>query len=218
MPKKKASPPEKKKTSRRPDEVRARIFEEAINAFAKYGYEGARMRSIALDAGISIQLLVHHVKSKDRLWRMTMEQIIEFYHKSMGKTHALNDDSSGLSAGKRLKQAIADIANFTASMPQLHRIVTAEAAHATPRMLWLAERFFKEGYEAWCSLIEAAQREGVVRKASPARLRFAIVAMVSVPFAVAAEYEYFTGKSPFAKNEINQMIDLVCDMVFIREP
>ncbi len=68
-------------------------------------------------------------------------------------------------------------------------------------MLWLAERFFKQGYEDWCSLIEAAQREGVVRKASPARLRFAIVAMISVPFAVAAEYEYFTGKSPFAKNE-----------------
>jgi TetR/AcrR family transcriptional regulator len=218
MPKKKASSPEKKKTSRRPDEVRARIFEEAINAFAKHGYEGARMRSIAVDAGISIQLLVHHVKSKDQLWKMTMEHIIDRYHKSMAETHALTDQSGTLSAGKRLKQAIADIAHFTASMPQLHRIVTAEAAHATPRMLWLAERFFKQGYEDWCSLIEAAQKEGVVRKTSPARLRFAIVAMISVPFAVAAEYEYFTGKSPFAKNEINQMIELVWDMVFIREP
>ena len=57
-----------------------------------------------------------------------------------------------------------------------------------------------------------------MRKASPARLRYAIVAMISVPFAVAAEYEYFTGKSPFAKNEINQMIEMVCAMVFIREP
>jgi TetR/AcrR family transcriptional regulator len=218
MPKKKAGTPEKKKTSRRPDEVRARIFEEAINAFAKHGYEGARMRSIAADAGISIQLLVHHVKSKERLWKLTMEHIIERYHKSMGETHALTDKSQNVSAGRRLKQAIADIAHFTASLPQLHRIVTAEAAHATPRMLWLAERFFKQGYEDWCSLIAAAQREGVVRKASPARLRFAIVAMISVPFAVAAEYEYFTGKNPFAKNEINQMIELVCDMVFIRDP
>jgi hypothetical protein len=136
----------------------------------------------------------------------------------MGDSHALNDHTSPLSAGKRLKQAIADIAHFTASMPQLHRIVTAEAAHATPRMLWLAEKFFKQGFEDWVSLIQAAQREGVVRKASPARLRFAIVAMISVPFAVSAEYEYFTGKSPFAKNEINETVNLVCEMVFIREP
>jgi TetR/AcrR family transcriptional regulator len=218
MAKKKVSTPVKKKASRRPDEVRARIFEEAINAFAKYGYEGARLRSIAIDAGISIQLLVHHVKSKEKLWKLTMEHIIDRYQNSVAVTHALNDDSGTLSAGKRLKQAIADIAHFTASMPQLHRIVTAEAAHATPRMLWLAERFVKQGYEDWCSLIEAAQREGVVRKASPARLRYAIVAMISVPFAVAAEYEYFTGKSPFAKNEISEMIEMVCAMVFIREP
>jgi hypothetical protein len=41
--------------------------------------------------------------------------------------------------------------------------------------------------------------------------------MTAVPFAVAAEYEYFTGKSPFSKNEVAQMIDMVCEMVFIRE-
>ncbi len=101
--------------------VRARIFEEAINAFAKNGYEGARLRSIAIDAGVSIQLLVHHVKSKEKLWKMTMEHIIERYQNSMAVTHALTDDSGKLSAGKRLKQAIADIAHFTASMPQLQR-------------------------------------------------------------------------------------------------
>ena len=84
-------------------------------------------------------------------------------------------------------------------------------------MLWLTERFGKQGFENWCSLIEDAQREGAVQKVSPARLRFAIVAMTAVPFAVAAEYEYFTGKSPFSKNEVAQMIDMVCEMVFIRE-
>src|SRR5580658_8146389 len=127
--KKEAPVPTKKKTPRRPDEVKARIIEAAMAAFARQGFEGARMRSIAADAGISIQLLVHHVKSKERLWKLSMEHIIERYHKSMGETHALTDKSQNISAGRRLKQAIADIAHFTASLPQLHRIVTAEAAH-----------------------------------------------------------------------------------------
>ncbi len=123
MVRKKSSTPEKKKRAlRRPEEVRARIFEEAINAFAKHGYEGARMRSIALDAGISIQLLVHHVKSKEKLWKLTMEHIIERYHASMAETHALTDESKTLSAGKRLKQAIADIAYF-------HRLIAATSPH-----------------------------------------------------------------------------------------
>ena len=216
MAKKKTVATPKKKTSRRPEEVRGRIFETAINAFARHGFEGARMRSTAIDAGISIQLLVHHVKSKDRLWRLTMEHIIEKYNQSMAVSNAMSAQSSS-SAAKRLNQAIVDLARFTAEMPQLHRIMTTEAAHATPRMLWLAEKFFKQGFESWTSLIEAAKREGAVRDVNPARLRFAIVAMISVPFAVAAEYEYFTGKSPFSKNEVAQMIDMVCEMVFIRE-
>jgi AcrR family transcriptional regulator len=218
MPRKKANSVQKKKTTRRPDEVRARIIEEAITAFARNGFEGARMRSIAIDAGISIQLLVHHVKSKEKLWQMAMEHIIDQYNDSMSASNAMSAQSPATSAAKRLRQAIVDLAHFTASVPQLHRIMAAEAAHATPRMLWLAERFFKQGFENWCSLIEAAQREGAVRNVSPARLRFAIVAMTSVPFAVAAEYEYFTGKSPFARNEVAQMIEMICDMVFIREP
>jgi AcrR family transcriptional regulator len=217
MPKKDSSLTLKKKSIRRPDEVRARIIEEAIAAFARNGFEGARMRSIALNAGISIQLLVHHVKSKEQLWRMTMEHITEKYNQAMASSHAMSAQSS-LSAAKRLKQAIVALAHFTASMPQLHRIMTAEAAHATPRMVWLAERSFKQGFESWVSLIEAAQREGAVRDVNPARLRFAIVAMTSVPFSVAAEYEYFTGKSPFARNEVAQTIDMICDMVFIRKP
>jgi TetR/AcrR family transcriptional regulator len=212
--KKEASSGPKKKTPRRPDEVKARIVEAAMSAFARQGFDGARMRAIAADAGISIQLLVHHVKSKDKLWRIMMERIFEHYNEFMVKSMSSQSPSS---AATRLKQAIADLAHFTASTPQLHRILTAEAAHPTPRMLWLTERFHKQGFENWVSLIQDAQREGAVRNVSPARLRFAIVAMVSVPFAVAAEYEYFTGKSPFSKNEVAQMIDMVCEMVFIRE-
>jgi TetR/AcrR family transcriptional regulator len=204
----------KKQTSRRPTEVKARIIEAATAAFARQGFDGARMRSIAADAGISIQLLVHHVKSKDKLWRMMMEHIIGHYEQFMDKAVSSRSPST---AAKRLKHAITDLAHFTSNHPQLHRIMTAEAAHATPRMLWLTERTFKKGFEYWVSLIEEAQREGAVRDVSPARLRFAIVAMTAVPFAVAAEYEYFTGKSPFSRSEVSQMIEMVCDMVFVKE-
>jgi TetR/AcrR family transcriptional regulator len=217
MPRYHAAPARRKRTTQRADQIRALILDEAINAFARYGYEGARMRSIARDAGVSVQLLVHHVKSKDALWRMTMESIIDKYNAAMASSETQTNKAS-ITAAARLRQAITELAAFMSSTPQLLRIMTLEAAHPTPRMLWLAERFTKMGFESWCTMIEAAQREGAVRHASPARLRFAIVAMVSLPFAVAAEYEYFTGRSPFAKNEVTQTIELVCDMVFIRKP
>ena len=81
--KREAASSAKKKTPRRPEEVKARIIEAAISAFARQGFDGARMRAVAADAGISIQLLVHHVKSKDKLWRFMMEHIFEQYNQFM---------------------------------------------------------------------------------------------------------------------------------------
>ena len=207
-----AQAPTKKPGKRRPKEVKAQIIDAAITAFTRDGYAGARMRSIATDAGISVQLLLHHVKSKELLWHMMMEDILERYERYRPQTEPL---SGAASAADRLRQSIADLVHFTAQMPQLHRIMTNEGGQLTPRMIWLTENLTKKSYQDWCALIAEAQREGAVREGSPGRLRFAILAMTAVPFAVSAEYEYLTGKSPFTRGEIAQTIDLICNMVFI---
>jgi len=205
-----AARPKPGKHSRQPDEVRARILEAAITAFAREGYNGARMRNIASDAGISIQLLVHHVKSKEALWRMVMEHILGQYEQHHAKSKALPPTAS---AGERLKQAIADLVEFTAGVPELHRIMVQEGGQLTPRMIWLTENLTRKNFAEWCQLIEEAQRKGAVRPCSPALLRYAIVSMAAVPFVVSAEYQFLTGKDPHSRGEINKLIEMITGLI-----
>jgi AcrR family transcriptional regulator len=198
---------------RQPQEVMARIITAATAAFTRDGYKGTRMRAIAIDAGITIQLLVYHVKTKENLWQLVMEQILKRFEKFRSDTGA---DSAHLSAADRLRQSIADLVHYTASEPELHRIMTLEAARLSPRLVWLTENFTRQSYNEFVLLAEEAQREGAIRAdVNPARLRFAVQAMVAVPFSVAAEYEYLTGKSPFTGSEIDRTIELIHHMVFI---
>jgi TetR/AcrR family transcriptional regulator len=203
-----------RKRQRRPEEVKARIIEAAAAAFTRDGFTGARMRSIATEAGISIQLLVHHVKSKEVLWHTVMEQFLKRYEKYELSAKSL-PDSAGSAA--RVRQAISGLVHFTATAPQLHRIMTHEAGQLTPRMMWLTDNLTKKNFQKWCALLEAAQRDRVVRPISAGRLWYAILAMTAVPFAVCAEYEYLTGKNPFTPGEIAKTVELICDMVLVEK-
>lgn len=197
---------------RQPKEVLERILEASTAAFTRDGYKGARMRSIAADAGTTIQLLVYHVKSKENLWEMTMEHMLRRFESH----HALNRErNAGASATEHLKQLIVDLVHFCAANPQLHRIMTQEGGQLSPRLAWLCENFVRPGFEEFVALTVAAQREGTVRTDfQPERLRYAVVSIASVPFSVAAEYEYFIDRSPFSPGEIERTIDMIFGMVF----
>jgi TetR/AcrR family transcriptional regulator len=169
------------------------------------------MRAIAEDAGITIQLLTHHVKSKENLWKIVVEHLREQYAALRDADPELPPDAS---AAERLRMMIADIVHFTATVPQLHRLMTLEAAQLTPRLIYLIETFAREPFNDMCALIQQGQRDGTVRAANPQRLRFAIMGMAAVPFSVAAEYEFLTGKNPFLKPEIEHTIELIDDLIF----
>ena len=129
---------------RQPKEVRARIIAAATAAFTRDGFNGARMRSIATDAGITIQLLTYHVKNKERLWELVMEHMLLKYETFHAQTRALPETAS---ATAKLRQMIDDIVRYAASEPELHRIMTQEAARPSPRLAWLSEQFTRPAYE-----------------------------------------------------------------------
>ena len=50
------------------------IFEAAVTVFAKYGYKGALMDTIAEEAGVAKGTLYYHFKSKEEIFVFTMEE------------------------------------------------------------------------------------------------------------------------------------------------
>lgn len=55
------------------DSNRARILRSAERSFARSGYDGASMRTIAREAGVGVSLVVHHFETKQRLYRAVFE-------------------------------------------------------------------------------------------------------------------------------------------------
>lgn len=59
--------------------ARARIRDAAVAAFARDGYDGASMRTIAKEAGVSAALIVHHFGDKNTLRAECDEYVVSVF-------------------------------------------------------------------------------------------------------------------------------------------
>lgn len=205
------TPATTQKRRRQPAEVKERILVSALDTFANHGFEGASTREVAKGAGVSLSLLLYHFQSKELLWRAVVENV----RQKMELSHSAGNITARMSATERLKVHIRDSVAIFTEIPALHRLMTLEAHQKTDRLLWMVEQFIRADFNTICATILAAQMEGTVRKEDPARLRFAIVAMAAVPFAVSAEYHELTGLDPFSSDEIEKSIELINHLVFL---
>ena|SRR5688572_20006020 len=69
--------PTKLKRERNPEETKKRILDAAESEFARKGYDGTRLRDIALVVGVHHALLHHYFKDKEGLFRAVLERAIE---------------------------------------------------------------------------------------------------------------------------------------------
>lgn len=198
---------------RRPEEVRDRIMEAALEMFAVHGFEGAIMQNIARQAGISLSLLVYHFKSKKNLWRETVGHEAErFYRRA-----AVLNDTVELTATERLRGLLSSLVELCAERPQLNRIIALEGYRKSERMTWLANKFGRSRLEAVLSVIAAAQAEGGVRpNLSPLRLRYALLGVATLP-SLGAEFRELTGRDVAAREEIDASLQFIYDLIFIEK-
>ncbi|AMK26528.1 TetR/AcrR family transcriptional regulator (plasmid) [Sphingobium sp. SJ10-10] len=199
-----------KQRRRQPEDVKARILEAALNAFANFGYEGTSTRSVAMEANVSLSLLLYHFGSKDALWIAVVENL--FLHTQGSKL--LHNRPKGSTAAEHLRAVVHAYVERFAKIPALHRLMTLEGHRISQRLVWLCENYIKEDFQLLCELIAEGQREGSVHAGDPGRLRYAIIALATVPSAVAGEYEYLTGKNPVSPIEIQSSVDFINRLVF----
>ena len=108
---------------------RSRLLHSATDAFAEYGYEGASLRAIADNAGVSFQLIAYYFGSKEELWIGTVDFLFERYLET-GK--GLGFTSSGNLAEQfhnHLRLLLTDMLQ----RPQLRKIWIQEYLADSPR-------------------------------------------------------------------------------------
>src|SRR5262245_8538506 len=143
---------------------RSRLLLAATDAFAEYGYEGASLRAIADNAGVSFQLIAYYFGSKEELWIATVDFLFERYLET-GK--GLGFTSSGNLAEQfhnHLRLLLTDMLQ----RPQLRKIWIQEYLADSPRYHNVIRPKIKQLYDTLSvPYFKEVVRLGIVERFTP---------------------------------------------------
>ena len=193
------------------DATRERILAAALDLFSELSFDGATMRDIAAQAGVTQPLVNYHFSSKDELWRAAVERIFA----------ELNDALTARARGLRgvdeltvAKLLVREFIYFSATHPQLHRIITQECKTDGPRMDWLVERHVRPRYEQTAAMFAGLVKAGHVPDIPVAHFYYILTGAGPTMFVLGPECRRLTGVDPSAPEVIEAHADAVITMLF----
>lgn len=195
----------------RGDEARERVLHAALECFGAFGFEGTSTRAVAERAGLSHPLLLYHFDSKDQLWQSTMEDVLGRYQSAL---YARLGQVDVTDAGAGLRAFIENFVEFSAKVPQLHRIMTQESTQGSERIHWLIDAHMLDSFSQVCDMIRRGQASGTVRKGDPERLYYAVIGLGGTLFSVSTEFGLMTRRDVFSPSEVRKTIELIFDFLF----
>jgi AcrR family transcriptional regulator len=161
---------------RRPKDMpdgRAALLAAATEAFARHGFDGADLRSVAAAANVSANLVRVHFGSKAALWEACLDRVVALGLPAMAGVQAIaSDPMRPLDA--RLRGVIGEIAAFYAAHPDVRDFVLRHATDAPERAVLVSDRLLRPAYATVRELFDAGIEAGVIRSCHPA-LFFALL-------------------------------------------
>lgn len=203
-----------KAPQRRGEDVRRRILDAALECFGAFGFDGTSTRAVAERAGVTHTLVLYHFGSKDELWLKMMEDALNAYRESISANLDTSDDRP---ASETLRTFIEQFVRLSARHPQIHRIMTMEGNHDTPRINWVINNHLRDHYMRIRDLIKQGQADGTVRECDAARLYYFIIGGGGTPYSLSVEYKALTGRDVFSEAEVYRNIAFLFEVVFVSD-
>lgn len=185
-------PPLKKRGNNiMPDEnTRPRILAAARTIFAQKGFDGTSTRDVAKAAGVNNAMLYYYFTDKIGLYREVLaESFKEFdriWDDEIFKTNA--------SVEKKIRHYINELIRFQEANDELRRILSREFAACGENSIWLADRFFKRGYDRLAALFQEGMESGEIKDVNPSIAICCLVGMIHQAFILRPLIEYIAGK------------------------
>jgi AcrR family transcriptional regulator len=171
-----------------------RILRAALEAFSEKGFDGARTRSIAARANVTLGLLQYHFGSKEKLWKSAVERAFGDLQRGL---EAVISDPRGHDERERLRLVLRAHVAFVAQNTEFIRIMHDEGKRRGPRMRWLVDRYVKPLHDKVIPLIVSAQEKGVLLAGiDPTHFVYILVGAVGMIFHQAEECKRVSGIAP----------------------
>jgi TetR/AcrR family transcriptional regulator len=193
------------------DATRERILAGALDLFSELSFDGATTREIAARAGVTQGLLNYHFSSKDELWRAAVDGLYAELNQALD---ARAEGLRGVDALTVAKLLIREFIYFSATHPQLHRIITQECKHDGSRMDWMVERHIRPRYEQTAALFTQLVRAGHLPDIPVAHLYYILTGAGPTMFVLAPECRRLSGIDPVAPQVVEAHADAVISLLF----
>ncbi|MFN2425449.1 MAG: TetR family transcriptional regulator [Candidatus Binatia bacterium] len=143
------------------------ILKAALDLFARDGFDGASIPSIAKAASIGHPLVHYHFGSKENLWRAAVDHAFDDLQRSMDR---LEESAAELAPVDALQKLLREFAGFTARHPAHTFIILNELRSGGARFDWLVERHLGPLHSRLDRFIDAAIATGSIRPVPAAHL------------------------------------------------
>jgi AcrR family transcriptional regulator len=184
---------------------RSRLLHAASDVFAEFGYEGASLRAIADNAGVSFQLIAYYFGSKEELWVATVDYLFERYvetGKGLGFTPS----------GKLHEQFHNHLRLLLTDMlqrPQLHKICVQEHLANSARFRNIIAPKHEHLFTTLAlPYFQEVVRLGIVERFTAEEICFLWSAICKANVASPDFVEYTLALPPGSPKAIEQQVDL----------
>jgi TetR/AcrR family transcriptional regulator len=191
-------------------ETRRAILEAALDLFSERSFDGASTRLIAERAGVTQPLLNYHFAGKEELWRAAVDDLFDRVRTSMqSRLRGLR----GVDEITIAKLMVRHFVEFSASNPQLHRIIMQESKQPGPRLDWIVDTHVRPLYDNAVAMFERLAARGQLAPVAPAHLYYLLTGAGATVFVMAPECQRLTGVDPFTPEFVTAHADLVVDLL-----
>lgn len=204
-----------KRTPGRPTEKQSAnlddILRVAMKCFAKNGYGGVSLSSLAKEAGVADSLLHYHFKTKENIWKRALQLVGGEIHKELKNLVPLIKDLDGVQQLKILNRQIVYI---SARNPEFQQIVVQEVFSKSERSKWLVEELLVPIYSFHEALRREEQAKGTIKNVPPANLVSFMFGAITTFFARTYQMETQFGVNSYDEAEVEQHADIINDLIF----
>jgi TetR/AcrR family transcriptional regulator len=183
------------------------ILLEAERQFARFGFEGVSLDSIAAELGISRQNMLYYFSSKDELYGAVLDAVMETWLGSMDVMARKNDPEAAISSYIRAKLC------FSRDRPSGSAVFTREIMAGAPRYAdKLAERVIPK-LRADVRAFERWAQQGLIEWVDFTHLMFVIWSATQAYADLAPQFALLIGKQHLDDGDFAAAHTLITDLV-----
>lgn len=198
---------ERKTSGGRDGDRKIRILRAAEELFAQKGYEGTSIREIGKRARTNTALIYYYFGDKESLYRSTLEEMVIEIPQHLEELLSSPEGAEG-----KLRRIMQMMVTLVPRRSHFFQIIHRELANESPRLGYVADKYFARNYELVRSFMKEAIRGGHFRDLDLQLAPVSLVAMIIFFFYNRFLVERILGLDPLDETFSQRLVDHTLDL------